>query len=73
MDHLIRALYVPAVPQGHQHGVITLGKSRGKPAELCGALEETLAEASKNPSERQFCSGSLTEGSAPWIVTLWNC
>ena len=35
-------------------------------------LEETPAEASKNPSERQTSFESLVEGCAPRMVTLWN-
>ena len=45
-----------------------LGKSRDHPRNLAEprrTLEETIAEASKNPSEGQISSESLAEGCAP--------
>ena len=43
------------------------------PAQARRALEETCAEASKNPSERQMSLESLAEGCAPRMVILQNC
>ena len=39
------------------------------PAEPRKTLEETPAETSKNPSQRQISSESLAEDCGPWMVT----
>ena len=70
-----RCLFNPAIPKDHMHRATTLGKSCGPPQNLAEprrTLEETPAEASKNPSQRQISSQTLAEGCAPRMVTLWN-